>query len=272
MGKSVKILYIIGFIFSFLVLILSILFMISDRVEELEIIREIYKRLDFNTSAKYTTIICMANSILMIITIILNPLKKVYAIIILILSILTFNLFGFIGSIIYLTEISRLNRVRIEKERQIRELNNPENYNTKKERKLALRLEPTKTDLVFLYLGIILASILIFAYCFVMLYYSKEIWDFFMPDVNGPELLGLLLFIMIYAIILFILFLIPIVYLVINIVLTAITISKKRVTLARILSIYGFIGLTIFNAIASIKMLKRFKKKIEEEKKAQSSN
>ena len=170
-----------------------------------------------------------------------------------------------------LTDISRINRVRVENERQIRELNNPESNIIKKERKPVLRLEPTKTDLAFLYIGIILASILIFTYSFIMLYYSREILNFFLPDVNGPELLGLLIFILLYMIILFILFLIPIVLLVINIVLTAITISKKRVALARILSVYGFLSLTIFNAIASINMINRFMEKREEEK-AQSSD
>lgn len=263
MSKSVKTLYIIGFIFSILILVLSILFMLSDQVEGLDIIKKIYERLDFNTSASYTTIICMANAILMIITIILKPLKKVYAIIILILSILTLNIFGFIGSIILLTDISRINRVRVEKERQIRGLNDPQANIIKKP---TLRLEPTKTDLVFLYTGIILASIFIFTYCFLFLYFFREIMNFFLPDINGPELLGLLIFILLYMIVLFILFLIPIVLLAINIVLTAITITKKRVALARILSVYGFLSLTIFNAIASINMIKRFKKRREEEK------
>ena len=44
MSKSVKTLYIIGFIFSILILVLSILFMLSDQVEGLDIIKKIYER------------------------------------------------------------------------------------------------------------------------------------------------------------------------------------------------------------------------------------
>ena len=133
------------------------------------------------------------------------------------------------------------------------------------------RLEPTSIDLAFLYLGIIMAATFIIAYSLVLTFNYNKIMDSVVPKLDGPEALGLLIFVIFYVIILFVIFMIPIFYFVVNIVLTAITISSRRVFLARVLSIYGFLGLTVFNAIASINMLKRFNKQREEEK-AQSND
>ena len=70
--------------------------------------------------------------------------------------------------------------------------------------------------------------------------------------------------IFVYALFVIVILLIPAFIIFASIVFTILLIASRRKTMARIISIMGFVTLTIFNAIAAIRMLNRFNKTIEE--------
>ena len=75
-----------------------------------------------------------------------------------------------------------------------------------------------------------------------------------------------MLLVFVYALFVIVIFLIPAFIILASVVFTVLLITSRRKTMARIISIMGFVTLTIFNAIAAIRMLNRFNKTIEEEK------
>ena len=84
--------------------------------------------------------------------------------------------------------------------------------------------------------------------------------------MSAQEAFYLFIFVFVYALFVIVILLIPAFIILASIVFTILLISSRRKTMARIISIMGFVTLTIFNAIAAIRMLNRFNKTIEKEK------
>ena len=84
--------------------------------------------------------------------------------------------------------------------------------------------------------------------------------------MSAQEAFYLFIFVFVYALFVIVILLIPAFIILASIVFTILLISSRRKIMARIISIMGFVTLTIFNAIAAIRMLNRFNKTIEKEK------
>lgn len=272
MSKECKVLYIIGIIFSALLLVLSILLSFGNSIEEFDVLRNLYIDisifgfLSFNYYA--TIVVCMACGILMLILVILKKFNKSMTISIIVLSVLSSNIFGFISSIIFLAQNKR------KVERQYVVVNN---YNGEKvikevvprarrERKPIKRLELKTSDVVLSTIGIVIGVVLIFLYLLLLLLNTDSLVSFFSLGMSAQEAFYLFIFVFVYALFVIVILLIPAFIILASIVFTILLISSRRKTMARIISIMGFVTLTIFNAIAAIRMLNRFNKTIEEEK------
>ena len=272
MSKECKVLYIIGIIFSALLLVLSILLSFGNFIEEFDVLLNLYTNISILGFLSYnyyaTIVVCMACGILMLILVILKKFNKPMAISIIVLSVLSSNIFGFISSIIFLVQNKR------KVERQYVVVNN---YNgeivikevvprVRRERKPIKRLELKTSDLVLSTIGIVIGVVLIFLYLLLLLLNTDSLVSFFSLGMSTQEAFYLFIFVFVYALFVIVILLIPTFIILASIVFTIILITSRRKTMARIISIMGFVTLTIFNAIAAIRMLNRFNKTIEEEK------
>ena len=272
MSKECKVLYIIGIIFSALLLVLSILLSFGNSIEEFDVLRNLYIDisifgfLSFNYYA--TIVVCMACGILMLILVILKKFNKPMTISIIVLSVLSSNIFGFISSIIFLVQ----NKRKVEKQYVV-----VNNYNGEKvikevvprvrrERKPIKRLELKTSDIVLSTIGIVIGVVLIFLYLLLLLLNTDSLVSFFSLGMSAQEAFYLFIFVFVYALFVIVILLIPAFIILASIVFTILLIASRRKTMARIISIMGFVTLTIFNAIAAIRMLNRFNKTIEKEK------
>lgn len=271
MSKECKVLYIIGIVFSMLLLIISTLLSFSKYFEEIDWLSNLYYRMDeigIVTSSYYTTIVfSMASGILMLILVILNKFNKPMTISVLVISILAGNIFGFISSIIFLVQNKRrVTRkiVVVKKEdgnKIIKEV-----PIVRRERKPIKRLELKTSDLVLSTIGIVIGVVLIFLYLLLLLLNTDSLVSFFSLGMSAQEAFYLFIFVFVYALFVIVILLIPAFIILASVVFTVLLITSRRKTMARIISIMGFVTLTIFNAIAAIRMLNRFNKTIEEEK------
>ena len=272
MSKECKVLYIIGIAFSALLLIISTLLSFSKYFEEIDWLINLYYRMDeigIVTSSYYTTIVLsMASGILMLILVILNKFNKPMTISVLVISILAGNIFGFISSIIFLVQNKRRVTRKIvvvtqeDGNKIIKEV-----PIVRRKRKPIRRLELETIDIVLSTFGIIVGVILIFSYLLLLLYNTDSLVNFFSLGMSTQEAFYLFIFVFVYALFVIIILLIPAFIILASIVFTILLITSRRKTMARILSIMGFVTLTIFNAIAAIRMLNRFNKTIEKEEK-----
>ena len=84
-----------------------------------------------------------------------------------------------------------------------------------------------------------------------------------MPDASdfGMAIFIMIIPLIIYIFLIFIVVALPLLFIIANIILTIFMLTIKRKTLTRITLILGFITLSIFNSIAAIRILKRYKTK-----------
>lgn len=264
MSKECKVLYIIGIVFSTLLLVLSILLTLSEYVDQLDGLYRIYDKLNVFgfTSTNYylNTIICLANIVLILLILLLKKYDKGMTISILVLSALSSNIFGIIGSIISLVQ----NKKKVENARVFIDENNErivfveKTPRVRRERKPIRRLELKSSDLALSIIGMVFGILLIFVYLFMILYNIDDVVDFFNLGMSKETAFYLFIFVMIYALFVAVIVLIPVFLIIVSIAFTIILISTRRRFFAKLLSILGFISLTIFNGIAAVKMLNRF--------------
>lgn len=272
MSKECKVLYIIGIIFSALLLVLSILLSFGNSIEEFDFLRNLYNDISIFGFLSYnyyaTIIVCMACGILMLILVILKKFNKPMTISIIVLSVLSSNIFGFISSIIFLVQ----NKRKVERQYVIVNNDNGEKVikevvpRVRRERKPIKRLELKTSDIVLSTIGIVIGVVLIILYLLLLLLNTDSLVSFFSLGMSAQEAFYLFIFVFVYALFVIVILLIPAFIILASIVFTVLLITSRRKTMARIISIMGFVTLTIFNAIAAIRMFNRFNKTIEEEK------
>lgn len=272
MSKECKVLYIIGIIFSALLLVLSILLSFGNSIEEFDSLRNLYNDISIFGFLSYnyyaTIIVCMACGILMLILVILKKFNKPMTISIIVLSVLSSNIFGFISSIIFLVQ----NKRKVERQYVVVNNDNGEKVikevvpRVRRERKPIKRLELKTSDIVLSTIGIVIGVVLIFLYLLLLLLNTDSLVSFFSLGMSAQEAFYLFIFVFVYALFVIVILLIPAFIILASVVFTVLLITSRRKTMARIISIMGFVTLTIFNAIAAIRMLNRFNKNIEEEK------
>lgn len=276
-----KILYIVGIIFSLLLIGLGIFISINKNEK---IFVDIYTslihvyRVDNNINFGVHIILLAANVILISCNLALSNKNKALPIIIIVLSILHTNIFSAIASIIDLILISKEQKKReelLEIKRQTLLAEAIENnddeaikkyQNKLEEKKPVVKLDIKTSDIILSIIGIIMALIIIVAYGLILYINREEITQKLMPNIDDLGLAAILLILplIIYGLIILILLFIPILFIIANIANTILMLTTKRFFFARIMSVYGFISLTIFNGIAAIKLLANNNKKLEE--------
>lgn len=287
MSKTCKNLYIIGIACSIIVFILSILLLIKIDNSFFEELHNICDRFDFLNDYYHNTYLCIADLILIIMILTINKPLKAIAITIIVVSILSSNLFAFVASIIYLvqTKVKRVDNSNqyseevikesfdLEKEKKVIINANEENNQdekivdlnkivipVKQKRKQIKLLDVRKTDVLLLTLGIITGVVIIVLYLLLLIFNEKSIYNALALKMSAAEAFYLFLFVFAYAIIVVAILLIPAVYIFISILFTILLIATRRKFFAKTLSVMGFVTLTIFNGIASVRLLKRFEK------------
>lgn len=276
-----KILYIVGIIFSLLLIGLGIFISINKNekifVDIYTSLIHIY-RVDNNINFGVHIILLAANVILISCNLALSNKNKALPIIIIVLSVLHTNIFSAIASIIDLILISKEQKKReelLEIKRQTLLAEAIENnddeaikkyQNKLEEKKPVVKLDIKTSDIILSIIGIIMALIIIVAYALILYINREEITQKLMPNIDDLGLAAILLIIplIIYGLIILILLFIPILFIIANIANTILMLTTKRFFFARIMSVYGFISLTIFNGIAAIKLLANNNKKLEE--------
>lgn len=287
MSKTCKNLYIIGIVCSIIVFVISILLLIKIDNSFFEELHNICDRFDFPNDYYHNTYLCIADLILIIMILTINKPLKAIAIAIIVVSILSSNLFAFVASIIYLvqTKVKRVDNSNqyseevikesfdLEKEKKVIINANEENNQdekivdlnkivipVKQKRKQIKLLDVRKTDILLLTLGIITGVVIIVLYLLLLIFNEKSIYNALALKMSAAEAFYLFLFVFAYAIIVVAILLIPIVYIFISILFTILLIATRRKFFAKTLSVMGFVTLTIFNGIASVRLLKRFEK------------
>ena len=275
MSKVCKNLYIIGIIFSMLILAFSIVLYFCNNIEGFEVLYDVYNKLNeigiANKNFNTNILICSANGVLMIILVILKKPYKSMAITIIVLSALSSNLFGIVSSIILLVQNKKERPVTTRTYEAVNE--NGEKVIVKevvpvvrKERKPIRRLDVKTSDTVLLTLGIIVGLVLIYLYIFMLIINEKTLFDFFSLKMSAAEAFYLFIFVFVYALFVIVILLIPAIYIFISIIFSILVLTTRRKFFAKALSISGFLTLNIFSGIAAIRMLKRFKNEEEKEK------
>ena len=275
MSKVCKNLYIIGIIFSMLILAFSIVLYFCNNIEGFEVLYDVYNKLNeigiANKNFNTNILICSANGVLMIILVILKKPYKSMAITIIVLSALSSNLFGIVSSIILLVQNKKERSVTTRTYEAVNE--NGEKVIVKevvpvvrKERKPIRRLDVKTSDTVLLTIGMILGLVLIYLYVFMLIINEKTLFDFFSLKMSAAEAFYLFIFVFVYALFVIVILLIPAIYIFISIIFSILVLTTRRKFFAKALSISGFLTLNIFSGIAAIRMLKRFKNEEEKEK------
>lgn len=275
MSKVCKNLYIIGIIFSMLILAFSIVLYFCNNIEGFEVLYDVYNKLNeigiANKNFNTNILICSANGVLMIILVILKKPYKSMAITIIVLSALSSNLFGIVSSIILLVQNKKERPVTTRTYEAVNE--NGEKVIVKevvpvvrKERKPIRRLDVKTSDTVLLTIGMILGLVLIYLYIFMLIINEKTLFDFFSLKMSAAEAFYLFIFVFVYALFVIVILLIPAIYIFISIIFSILVLTTRRKFFAKALSISGFLTLNIFSGIAAIRMLKRFKNEEEKEK------
>ncbi len=275
MSKVCKNLYIIGIIFSMLILAFSIVLYFCNNIEGFEVLYDVYDKLNeigiVNMNYNTNILICSANSVLMLILVILKKPYKSMAITIIVLSALSSNLFGIVSSIILLVQNKKERSVTTRTYEDVNE--NGEKVIVKevvpvvrKERKPIRRLDVKTSDTVLLTIGMILGLVLIYLYVFMLIINEKTLFDFFSLKMSAAEAFYLFIFVFVYALFVIVILLIPAIYIFISIIFSILVLTTRRKFFAKALSISGFLTLNIFSGIAAIRMLKRFKNEEEKEK------
>ena len=271
MNKTTKIFLIIGIITNYLIIILSFLCYISTEYNVLESYESLFHKLRFDffdLGSELSIIFGLVNVVLMFTILGLQSKRKFLVILTLVLSAFLTNILGLVASIITLCEIHSINREAY--------INNPENQGKfeiidgviyKNGRKPIRRLELNKTDLVFAYIGVAMGIILSFAYFAFVCFNVMDVARLFAPKATGPGGIALIPIYIIIVFLVFVVMLIPLLIMIGNVVLTLAFIGKRRNGLAKVVIIYGFICLTIFNSIAAIRVTRTRKIKKEEENK-----
>ena len=275
MSKVCKNLYIIGIIFSMLILAFSIVLYFCNNIEGFEVLYDVYDKLNeigiVNMNYNTNILICSANGVLMIILVILKKPYKSMTITIIVLSALSSNLFGIVSSIILLVQNKKERSVTTRTYEALNE--NGEKVIVKevvpvvrKERKPIRRLDVKTSDTVLLTIGMILGLVLIYLYVFMLIINEKTLFDFFSLKMSAAEAFYLFIFVFVYALFVIVILLIPAIYIFISIIFSILVLTTRRKFFAKALSISGFLTLNIFSGIAAIRMLKRFINEEEKEK------
>jgi len=258
-----------------LILAFSIVLYFCNNIEGFEVLYDVYDKLNeigiVNKNFNTNILICSANSVLMIILVILKKPYKSMAITIIVLSALSSNLFGIVSSIILLVQNKKERPVTTRTYEDVNE--NGEKVIVKevvpvvrKERKPIRRLDVKTSDTVLLTIGMILGLVLIYLYVFMLIINEKTLFDFFSLKMSAAEAFYLFIFVFVYALFVIVILLIPAIYIFISIIFSILVLTTRRKFFAKALSISGFLTLNIFSGIAAIRMLKRFKNEEEKEK------
>lgn len=289
MIKAKKILSIIGLIFSVLIIGVAILSLIFKDIEIFKVINDVLITTGDYDNAGYSSILIMiASFCIILLNLLLKKSNKALIITCIVLSVLTYNVFSAIASILALIIKIQENRA-IEEERIknqviiketitkddndnekiVREIIPVEVNNQKpiekpkREKKPVIYTEVKTSDIVLSVIGIIFGLAFICGYALLIWIYQEEIQAFLMPDASdfGMALFIMIIPLIIYIFLIFIVVALPLLFIIANIILTIFMLTIKRKTITRITLILGFITLSIFNSIAAIRILKRYKTK-----------